>query len=99
MDCLARIKDLLEERHWTMYQLAQKAEIPQSTLTNLFARNNAPTIPTLEKICFAFGITLSEFFNDKSQIDEQEQIVLSRWRSLSPESKSTLTEFLKTIYK
>ena len=62
MDCLQRIKELLNERGWTMYQLAQKSGIPQSTLSNLFIRNNAPTIQTLEKICEAFGITLAEFF-------------------------------------
>ena len=76
MDCLGRIKELLSERGWSMYQLAQKADIPQSTLSNLFIRNNAPTIPTLEKLCYALGISMSDFFNVPVDLQNDEQMLL-----------------------
>ena len=58
MDAQKRIKQLMEERGWTDYRLAKEANLSHSTITNVFKRNNAPTLPTLEVICSAFGITL-----------------------------------------
>ena len=69
MDVLERIRQLLDERSWSIYKLSKSSGIAQSTLSNMFARNNAPTIGTLEDICSAFGITLSQFFaNDGEPI-------------------------------
>lgn len=47
-----------------MYKLAKLSGVSQSTLSNMFSRNNDPSISTLEDICRAFGITLSQFFAD-----------------------------------
>ena len=85
MDCLTRIKELLNERGWSMYQLSQRSSIPQSTLSNLFIRNNAPTIPTLERICDALGITLAEFFGKRSELTSRETELVREWRILPPE--------------
>lgn len=89
MDCLARIRELLSARGWSMYQLSQEAGIPQSTLSNLFIRCNAPSIPTLEKLCRAFGISLSAFFEESHDGDE-EQEVLALYRSLDPASREAV---------
>ena len=66
MDAQKRIKQLMEERGWTDYRLAKEANLSHSTITNVFKRNNAPTLPTLEVICRAFGITLAQFFAEGS---------------------------------
>lgn len=94
MDCLARIKELLSERGWTMYQLAQMAEIPQSTLSNLFIRNNAPTIPTLEKICGAFDISMSDFFDVGNAKETEEQQLLAQWKRLPKSAKDAFFELI-----
>ncbi|MBQ3018728.1 MAG: helix-turn-helix transcriptional regulator [Clostridia bacterium] len=99
MDCLKRIKDLLSERNWTMYQLSQRAKIPQSTLSNLFIRNNAPTIQTLEKICEAFGITMTEFFGGEASLPMEENELLSEFRRLPKETKLAVIELLKQYPK
>ena len=62
MDAQRRIKQLMEERSWTDYRLAKESGLSHSTVTNMFNRNNAPTLPTLEAVCEAFGITLAQFF-------------------------------------
>ncbi len=64
MDAQKRIKQLMEERGWTDYRLAKESGLSHSTVTNMFNRNNAPTLPTLEAVCRAFGITLSQFFSE-----------------------------------
>ena len=69
MDTQKRIRELMEERGWTDYRLAKEANLSHSTLTNMFNRNNAPTLPTLEAVCQAFGITLAQFFANEDEID------------------------------
>ena len=63
-DVIQHIQDLCKERSWTYYRLAKEADIPYSTLNNMVNRTNIPTIPTLQKLCDAFGITLADFFLD-----------------------------------
>lgn len=50
MDIQQHIKELMAERGWTNYRLGKEASLSHSTITNLFKRNNAPTIPTLEAV-------------------------------------------------
>ena len=70
MDVLARLQKLLNERGWSEYKLAKMAGLNESTISNIYRRNTVPTIATLEAICHAFGITLSEFFaTDDTEID------------------------------
>ena len=90
MDCLGRIRELLSEREWSMYQLSQASGIPQSTLSNLFIRCNAPSVSTLEKICRAFGITLSAFFEESHNSGSEEREVLSLYRALSPDARGAI---------
>ena len=100
MDIQQRIKDLMEERGWTDYRLAMESGLSHSTVSNMFKRNNAPTIPTLEAICKAFGITLSQFFAEGEEAviltDEQREI-FATWSLLNPKQKSLLLEFLGTM--
>lgn len=62
-DVIQHIQDLCKERSWTYYRLAKEADIPYSTLNNMVNRTNIPTIPTLQKLCDAFGITLAISFS------------------------------------
>lgn len=98
MDCLERIRELLDERGWSMYTLARRSGIPQSTLSNLFLRCNAPSISTLEKICDAFEISLAGFFGgNDSNLSEEENRLLREWHRLSPDARHALLQFLKTL--
>ena len=67
MDLLLKINKLLDERNWSMYRLSKASKVSQSTLSNMFKRNNSPTINTLEDICKGFGITLSQFFAEDDE--------------------------------
>ena len=55
IDVLQRINELREERHWTEYQLAERSGLTQSTISSWYRKNMLPTIPSLTKICDAFG--------------------------------------------
>lgn len=62
MDVLEKIVKLREERHWSEYQLAEKSGLTQSTISSWYRKDMLPSIPSLAKICDAFGITISQFF-------------------------------------
>ena len=100
MDAQKRIKELMEERGWTDYRLAKEANLSHSTVTNMFNRNNAPTLPTLESVCKAFGITLAQFFaegDEPVQLTEEQRILFSRWNPLTDEQKRLLLDLMKTM--
>ena len=99
MDAQKRIKQLMEERGWTDYRLAKEAKLSHSTVTNMFNRNNAPTLPTLEAVCRAFGITLAQFFTEDggSQITEEQQKLFSTWSTLTDEQKRLLLDLMNTM--
>ena len=60
-DINERIIELRMERHWSEYQLAEKSGIGQSTISSWTRTKSMPTVPNLEKICNAFGITFPVF--------------------------------------
>ena len=98
MDIIKHIKDLMDERGWTNYRLGKEAGLSQSTITNLF--NNAPTIPTLEAVCRAFGITLSQFFsegNTPAELTEEQRTLFAAWSTLNDGQKEALLLLMKRI--
>ena len=99
MDAQKRLRQLMEERGWTDYRLAKEANLSHSTVTNMFNRNNAPTLPTLEAVCRAFGITLTQFFTEdgESQITEEQQKLFSIWSTLTDEQKRLLLDLMNTM--
>ena len=92
-DILSVITAYREERGWTEYQLAERSGLPQSTISSWYRKNMVPTIPSLEKICTAFGITLSQLFAKEdtpvSLTDSQKQL-LERWSRLSEDQKAII---------
>ena len=89
MDINQKILKLCNERGWSIYNLSLETGITQSTLNSMFQRGNPPKIETLQCICIAFGITLSQFFLEEEQTElltSKEQRLISLFRAL-PENK------------
>ena len=96
-DILTTITEYREERGWTEYQLAEHSGLPQSTISSWYRKNMIPTIPSLEKICKAFGITLSQLFaegNTPVSLTESQQELLERWAGLSEEQQAVILALL-----
>lgn len=89
-DIIKRIISICEARSWTSYRLAKESGITYSTLCTMLHKANAPSIPTLIKICNGFGITLSEFFDedeDRALLTDSQKEHLAQWNSLSDENQ------------
>lgn len=100
IDVLDRITKLRLERNWTEYQLAIRSDLPQSTISSWYRKNMLPSISSLEKICKAFDITMSQFFiegTDCYVATDEESEVLVEWHKLDEEQRVALYSFLKTL--
>ena len=100
MDAQERIKQLMEERGWTDYRLAKEAELSHSTVTHMFNRNNAPTLPTLEAVCKAFQITLAQFFSQEGEpgtLTPKQQQLFAKWSTLTEKQQQLLLDLMDTM--
>ena len=83
----------------TDYRLCKESGLSASTVANMFNRNNLPTLPTLEAICMALGITLSQFFaeNETVSLTDEQLHLLSSWGKLSEEQRKLILDFFDTM--
>ncbi len=95
-----RIKKLCEIRSWSYYRLAKESRVTYSTLSTMLNKGMVPSIPTLEKICRGFGISLSQFFledEETSLLTEQQKEHLKNWNALTAENQSCVDNFLRFL--
>lgn len=98
-DVYKRMKELLDERNWTLYKLASVCNLPHSSLYNLKSRNYLPSLTTLDIICTGFGITICDFFIFSSpvQCDSyltiEEMHFLEIFRSLPKKHREVLLAY------
>ena len=99
MNVIDRIKELNAKRGWTEYRLVKETGLPTSTVANIFHRDTVPSISTLETICAAFGISLSQFFAEGATISltDEQQALLERWGMLTADQKKALLDLMEKM--
>ena len=101
MDTKDRIKQLMDQRQWTLYELARRSGLAQTTLANMWRRNNEPSIPSLRLICNAFGITLTQFFSEEDgrpvELNDEQRELLQHWSVLSSTQKILITQLMEEM--
>lgn len=102
---LARIDELCEQNNWTHYRIAKEADIPLNSFNSMYKRNTYPTIPTLEKICDGFQISMKDFFDENLNLSEhpalstEENLLVERYRELSKSDRQLLFAYLDGLQK
>ena len=99
MDVKERLQQLMVERGWTIYKVAKEADIPWSTVRNMFKRNTEPSIATLESICKGMGMTLPQFFDVDNQmgLTEEQRQLISQWSKLNDRNKRLVSELVDVL--
>ena len=100
MDTLNRIRQYMTERGWTEYRLAKESGLSHSTITNMFSRHTAPSVPTLEAICRGFGITLSQFFAESDsmvELSEEQLAMFQKWTKLTAHQKALISDLIDNM--
>ena len=99
-DILTTITKYRQERKWTEYQLAERAGLPQSTISSWYRKNMIPSVPSLEKICLAFGITLSQLFAEENEpvtLTASQKELLEVWSRLTEKQQSAIFNLMNSI--
>lgn len=102
MDILQRVYALRAERGWSEYRLSVESGIPQSTISSWYKKEILPTIPSLQRICDAYHITLSQFFADEEEtvtLTEKQQELLRCWNCLNEEQQNNILNLIQSINK
>ncbi len=86
-------------KHYTVNRLATLAGISQSYLRDIELGNKNPTVEVISYICDALGISLSDFFNDKTQTILENDPLTEKIYQLNEEQRAALLAFLNTLLK
>ena len=83
---------------WSDYRIAKEAGLAQGTVSNLYKRNTIPNIVTLEAVCKAFGLTLSQFFADNDFIELTPELkeLFESWVKLPEDKKTIILQMIKS---
>ena len=98
MDILKRLVQLQQQRGWSDYKIAKEAGLSPNTVSNIYRRNNTPSVITLEALCKAFGITVAQFFAEDDMVELSPELreLFDKWAALSKDQKAALWQIIKT---
>ncbi|MCL2630827.1 MAG: helix-turn-helix transcriptional regulator [Firmicutes bacterium] len=93
-----KINRLRNERGWSVYRLSQESGIPEQSISKWIYGSATITLPLLEQICEAFGITLADFFAEGALIEltPEKKTLHDDWHSLSENEQSAILAVIKS---
>lgn len=99
-ELLSTIRWYQNQRGWTDYQFSERTGIPQSTISSWFSKSVVPTVPSLKKVCDAFGITLSQLFAKEGEavsLTSSQRVLLDRWSRLNESQQEAVFQIIDTM--
>lgn len=94
-----RISELCKDRGWSYYRLTKEAGLNRSNITSIVKGENMPTLYTIDRICAALDITLSDFFQDKKQNITTGESFLHLWEQLPESCKEKVMIYMYGLLK
>jgi len=95
-----RIRGLRRVKGWTQEELGQKAALSRNHVGSIEIGQKIPPLPTIQRICDAFHISLSEFFDfgdaetSKGELISHVSALLRRRSKTEIETANSLLEAL-----
>ena len=81
-------------------KLAERSGLPQSTISSWYKKSMTPSFASLEKICDAFGVTLSQFFAQDDicvALTPAQREMLDKWNCLTSVQQAALAALMDTM--
>lgn len=95
-----RLDYLRTQAGLSVRELAKKTGIANSAMYSIISGEKVPNIFTLQNLCIALNISLSDFFDfDESvyKLRGKENIVIKIYREIFPMSQDTIIKLLKCM--
>lgn len=95
-----RIDQLRTDSGMSMRDLSKKSGISKSQIANIISERKIPNICTINSICEALNISLSDFFGfdeEEIKLRGKEAILIKIFREVSPMSQDTLIKVSKCM--
>lgn len=94
-----KIEQMRLERGWSVYKLSELSGLSIKAIYNWYHRDSIPTVPALDCICKAFGITLAQLFSDDNciAVNAEMKELFDDWLSLTQEQRDALKVMIKTM--
>lgn len=100
IDYGSKFLELRKKNRLSQKDLANIAEVGQTTISDIESGKKSPTAITIEKICMALNLTLSEFFaEEQPELEPEMRRLLDTARKLSPEQLKYLQKLLESMNK
>ena len=94
IDVKAKINFLMEANKWTEYELSRRSGVHRSTIASIARGKNSPRVDTLNDICEAFGISISDFFKEESSDVDN---IVGRYRRLDERKKLLIRNIFELL--
>lgn len=90
-----RIKNIIEQRGISIYNLAANADLTEACIRNWYTkRNYTPSLEAIEKICLALDISVAELMREEDEkmmpVTETERLLLESWMRLEEKQKKVI---------
>lgn len=99
-----RMKELMEERNLSPYKLAKKMDMTPSAIYNMLRRKTMPKIETIERVCDAIDISVSDFFvftgtdRNMGYVSDDELLLLEIYRSTTNAGRDRIKAYAEDVY-
>lgn len=96
-----RLRKLRREKKLTTTQLSKQSGVTQSTISEIENNNRSPQLDTLEKICQALEISMTELLyeaqNDSFSLTDEERLILKVFYQLNIEEREALKTLVTSL--
>lgn len=89
------IKEIVEKRHVSIYELSNKADLTEACIRNWYTkRNYTPSLKAIEKISEALNIPVTEIVKDDEAemvaLTKEQKQLLEKWTLLGDKQKKLI---------
>ena len=100
MDIHGRIKELIQKNGWSLYKLSEKTGIYNCSVYNWFNdKHYTPDRNSIELICAALNITLTEFYSgiDEGNLDGEQMLLLELFAKVPQNKRKVVLDLLQNL--
>lgn len=97
IDVVNRIKELMEKKNWSCYELSAQTGISTNAIYDWFKIGASPSLGNIVKICEAMGLSLELFFCGETayRLNADENKILQEWLSLSDFERKAVKDLIE----